>query len=100
MLIEQHYGCTGAIQPFQTERLLRMSDEISYRWIERRHAAQVLLNTLLIEIDVDKCGQARIFRSVEHPKARGLASREVRQHLERRRPQGLVQGCVVKRLNR
>src|ERR1700722_17975721 len=82
------------------DRFMWMVDQVAHGGIKIRHAGEILLNTLLVEIDGDEGGlKPRTVGASEHPQARGLASGQVRQLPERGRPQGIVQGSVIERFN-
>jgi hypothetical protein len=74
--------------------------EISHRGIQGRHAADVISNAALVEVDADKCRQARMFGAVHYPEAGCLALCHIGQRLKRDRPQTLVHGRIVERLYR
>src|ERR1700722_5673553 len=77
-----------------------MVDQVAHGGIKIRHAGEILLNTLLVEIDGDEGGlKPWTVGASEHPQAGGLASGQVRQLPERGRPQGIVQGSVIERVN-
>jgi hypothetical protein len=76
----------GNEQRIVNDGLPGMAHQVLHRRIQRCHLIQIFLDECRIQVDVDKGRKPRLLRSFQHPKARGLATRQINQARQRSGP--------------